>query len=230
MSARPLVVAHRAGNDPASARAAAEAGADLVEADVHMRRGRLELRHPRRLGPVLWHREGVALARAAPQEPGPALAALGPRAEPLLDLKGGPPRLAEAALAAVRAALGERPVTVASRRWALLGRIGPAPGVRRLRSAASAREVRALMALAAAGRLGDGACVRADLLAPEVAAALRRAAPFLGTWPVKDAAEAERLAGLGATALIVDDLALVARLAADEVSSGRGRPGSGSGA
>jgi glycerophosphoryl diester phosphodiesterase len=227
VSARPLVVAHRAGNDPASARAAAEAGADLVEADLHMRGGRLELRHPRRLGPVLWDREGIALARGAARDPGPVLAALGPRAEPLLDLKGGPPRLAEAALAAVRAVLGERPVTIASRRWRLLDRLAGAPGVRRLRSAASPREVRALLALAAAGRLGDGACVRADLLAPEVADALRLAAPFLGTWPVADATEAERLAGLGATALIVEDLALVARLAADGVSSARGSPGAG---
>ncbi len=227
MTGRVLLVAHRAGNDPATARAAAEAGADLVEADVHMRRGRLELRHPRRLGPVLWDREGVALARGAPQGLAPALAAMGPRAEPLLDLKGGPARMAEAALAAARAALGERPVTVASRRWALLDRLEGAPGVRRLRSAASPREVRALMRLAAAGRLGDGACVRADLLTPEVADTLRRAAPFLGTWPVAGAPEARRLTGLGATALIVNDLALVARLASAGVSSGRGRPGSG---
>ena len=227
MTGRVLVVAHRAGNDPATARAAAEAGADLVEADVHMRRGRLELRHPRRLGPVLWDREGVALARGAPQGLAPALAAMGPRAEPLLDLKGGPARMAEAALAAARAALGERPVTVASRRWALLDRLEGAPGVRRLRSAASPREVRALVRLAVAGRLGDGACVRADLLTPEVADMLRRAAPFLGTWPVAAAAEARRLRGLGVTALIVDDLALVARLASAGVSSGRGRPGSG---
>ena len=177
MTGRVLLVAHRAGNDPATARAAAEAGADLVEADVHMRRGRLELRHPRRLGPVLWDREGVALARGAPQGLAPALAAMGPRAEPLLDLKGGPARMAEAALAAARAALGERPLTVASRRWALLDRLEGAPGVRRLRSAASPREVRALMRLAAAGRLGDGACVRADLLTPEVADTLRRGGP-----------------------------------------------------
>ena len=227
MTGRVLVVAHRAGNDPATARAAAEAGADLVEADVHMRRGRLELRHPRRFGPVLWDREGVALARGAPQGLAPALTAMGPRAEPLLDLKVGPARMAEAALAAARAALGERPVTVASRRWALLERLEGAPRVRRLRSAASPREVRALMGLAVAGRLGDGACVRADLLTPEVAEMLRRAAPFLGTWPVAAAAEARRLTGLGATALIVDDLALVARLASAGVSSGRGRPGSG---
>jgi glycerophosphoryl diester phosphodiesterase len=225
VTGRPLLVAHRAGNDPRSARAAAEAGADLVEADVHLRRGRLELRHPRRIGPVLWDREGVGLARGAPQAPEPALAALGPRAEPLLDLKSGPPRLAEAALAAARDALGDRNVTIASRRWDLLERIAGAPAVRIVRSAASRREVERLLRLAGKGRLGDGASVRADLLSPGVAAALREAAPFLATWPVGGAGEAERLAGAGVTALIVDDLALLARLAA--VSAARGRPGPG---
>jgi glycerophosphoryl diester phosphodiesterase len=227
VTARPLLVAHRAGNDPTSARAAAEAGADLVEADVHMRRGRLELRHPRRLGPVLWDREGVALALGAPQPLEPALAALGPRAEPLLDLKSGPRRLAEAALEAARAALGDRPLTIASRRWELLEALAGAPGVRLVRSAASPREVRGLLRLAAAGRLGDGACVRADRLTPPVAAVLGRAAPFLGTWPVAGLEEAERLAGAGATALVVDDLALLARLAAGALSPTRGRPGTG---
>jgi glycerophosphoryl diester phosphodiesterase len=213
VTGRPLLVAHRAGNDPGSARAAAEAGADLVEADVHMRRGRLELRHPRRLGPVLWDREGVALARGTPQALEPVLAALGPRAEPLLDLKSGPPRLAEAALAAVRAALGDRPVTIASRRWELLERVAGAPGVRLLRSAASRREVARLLRLAEAGRLGDGACVRADLLAPPVGAALGGAAPLLMSWPVGDEPQARRLAALGANALLCEDAALVAALA-----------------
>ncbi len=224
MTGRALLVAHRAGNDPRSARAAAQAGADLVEADVHLRRGRLELRHPRRIGPVLWDREGVALVRGAPQGPEPALAALGPTAEPLLDLKGGPPRLAEAALAAARAALGDRPVTIASRRWDLLERVAGAPGVRIVRSAASRREVERLLRLARTGRLGDGAAVRADLLGPGVAAALREAAPFLASWPVGGPDEAERLTGAGVTALIVDDLPLLARLAAP-VSAAPERPG-----
>jgi glycerophosphoryl diester phosphodiesterase len=214
VTGRPLIVAHRAGNDARSARAAADAGADLVEADVHMRGGRLELRHPRRLGPLLWDREGVALASGSPQALAPVLAALGPRAEPLLDLKSGPARMAEAALDQARAALGDRPLTIASRRWELLERLIGAPGVRLVRSAASRREVGCLVRLAAAGRLGDGASVRADLLSPAVAAALREATAFLATWPVRGLAEAGQLTAAGATALIVDDLALLARLAA----------------
>ena len=220
MSGRPLLVAHRAGNDPRRARAAAEAGADLVEADVHMRLGRLELRHPRRLGPVLWDRERVGLTRGPAQRLEPALAALGPAVEPVLDLKSGPPSLADAALAAARAVLGERPVTIASRRWALLERLRGAPGVRLVHSAASGREVARLLRMAAAGRL-DGASVRADLLAPGVAAALREATGLLMTWPVPDARQAERLARAGVTALIVDDLALIARLAGGAVRPAR---------
>ena len=227
MSGRPLLVAHRAGNDPGAARAASAAGADLVEADVHLRRGRLELRHPRRLGPLLWDREGVALARTAPPDAAEALAALGPRSEPMLDLKSGPPRLAEAALAAAREALGGRPVTVSSRRWGLLERLAGEPGVRLLRSAASPREVALLLRLAEAGRLGDGACVRADLLEPGAAARLGAAAPFLGVWPVAGLAQARSLAREGAIALIVDDLALLARLAAGGLRPAAGRPGPG---
>jgi glycerophosphoryl diester phosphodiesterase len=210
VSGRILLVAHRAGNDPRSARAAVDAGADLVEADVHMFRGRLEVRHPRRAGPVLWDREGVALARGPAQALEPVLAALGPSAEPLLDLKGGPPRLAEAALAAARDAIGDRPVTIASRRWALLERLAGAPGVRLVRSAASRREVARLLRLAERGGLGDGAAVRADLLAPPVAAALRGAAPLLMAWPVTDAAGARALVALGVNGLICEDAALVA--------------------
>ena len=210
MSGRILLVAHRAGNDPRSARAAVDAGADLVEADVHMFRGRLELRHPRRAGPALWDREGVALARGPAQSLEPVLAALGPAAEPLLDLKGGPPRLAEAALAAVRAAIGDRPVTIASRRWSLLERLAGAPGVRLVRSAASRRELGRLLRLAERGALGDGAAVRADLLAPPAAAALRRAAPLLMSWPATDEAGARSLVALGVNALICEDAALVA--------------------
>lgn len=222
MSGRPLLVAHRAGNDPARARAAAAAGADLVEADVHMRRGRLELRHPRRLGPLLWDREGLALARGPGRDLEPALAALPPGVEPLLDLKAGPPRLAEGALAAARAALGDRPVTIASRRWGLLERLRGAPGTRLVQSAASARELALLLRQPAAARV-DGAAVRADLLGPGVAAALREAAPLLMTWPVADAREATRLVGEGATALILDDLALIAELARDRVRSAADR-------
>ena len=210
MSAGPLLVAHRV-EDRACAAQAVAAGADLVEIDVHLRRGALEVRHPRRAGPVLWDREGVRLARgpAAPLEP---LLAAGRGAEAMLDLKWGPSGLGPAALAAARRAGRER-LTVSSRRWRLLDRLAGEPGVRLAYSAAGGREL---------GRLrrrdipdGAGVCVRRDLLDAAVVGDLVREHGLVLTWPVRDRADAERLVGWGVGGLICDDLALLAVLAAE---------------
>ena len=55
-----------------AAAAAHAAGADLLEIDVHLRRGALEVRHPRRHGPVLWDREGVRARPGPVRDPRPA--------------------------------------------------------------------------------------------------------------------------------------------------------------
>ena len=66
VTGRALLVAHRAGNDPRSARAAA--GRRRPGGGRRPPAARpAGLRHPRRIGPVLWDREGVALVRGAPQ-------------------------------------------------------------------------------------------------------------------------------------------------------------------
>ena len=62
-----LAIAHRSGNTVAGLRSALDLGVDLVEADVHAYRGRLEVRHLKSMGglPWLWdrgeivHRRGV---------------------------------------------------------------------------------------------------------------------------------------------------------------------------
>ena len=61
---RPFVVAHRAGNDLGTLRRAEALAIPLVEADVHLRRGRIEVRHLKTLGPlpVLWDRWRLAPA------------------------------------------------------------------------------------------------------------------------------------------------------------------------
>ena len=52
----PFLVAHRAGNDLALLRRAEERGITHVEADLHLFRGRLEVRHLKTVGPlpILW--------------------------------------------------------------------------------------------------------------------------------------------------------------------------------
>jgi len=205
----PLLAAHRI-ETPDGAAAAHAAGADLLEIDVHLRRGALEVRHPRRHGPVLWDREGVRRARGPSATLGPLLAALPAGAEPMIDLKGGAPGIAREALAAARAA-GVPRVTLTSRRWRLLDGVAGRDGVRLAYSAAGRRELARLLGRA----LPDGAaaCVRSDLLDAAAVAALRRRHPLVMTWDVADRAHAERLVALGVGGLVLDDPALLAALA-----------------
>lgn len=57
---QPLAIAHRAGNSLVQAHAALGMGADMLETDIWLHDGRIEVRHMHRLGPILWERWGLA--------------------------------------------------------------------------------------------------------------------------------------------------------------------------
>lgn len=59
---KPFASAHRGGNSRRQALAAIEAGADLLEADIWLHTGKLELRHKQTLGilPILWEKWAIA--------------------------------------------------------------------------------------------------------------------------------------------------------------------------
>ena len=92
----PLLIAHRAGNEPERLRAAERGGADVIEADLHLRRGRLELRHLKTVGslPVYWDRWALAPPWRRFDDLGDLLAAAQPETALLLDLKGRDPAVA----------------------------------------------------------------------------------------------------------------------------------------
>jgi len=101
-----LRIAHRAGNSLATLRAALATDVDLVEADVHEYRRRLEIRHRKWLGPtMLWDRGELVRRRTVEV---PRLAALLEAAGPahagrlMLDLKGLHPTLAPAVATGLR--------------------------------------------------------------------------------------------------------------------------------
>src|SRR6188508_3273249 len=89
MAVSPFIVAHRAGNDLARLRRAERVRPGLVEADVHLFRGRLEVRHLKTLGPlgVLWDRWYLAPPGTPRLELHELLAATDTAL--MLDLKGG---------------------------------------------------------------------------------------------------------------------------------------------
>ena len=199
-------VAHRAGNDPDAAWRAAEV-ADLVELDVHWYRGRIEVRHAKRLWGTrrLWEKWYVLPAGGQRRVLADVLAKLAPEVHLLVDLKGWNPRLATA----VRSAIDGRPhTTVASKSWWLLRPFTASPSVRTLRS------VGTRLRLAAARRLPlprgvDGTVVHERLLTREVTAELKARGEVLA-WALTSRERIEQLARWGVSGIIVDDLGLLA--------------------
>jgi glycerophosphoryl diester phosphodiesterase len=209
----PFFVAHRAGNDLALLRAAEELELDLVEADVRLFRGRLEVRHLKTLGPipVLWDRWQLANPFAPRLQLDELLEATGPGTELMLDLKGRSPRLASDVLAALRPTLGSRRVTVCARAWALLEPFEALSRIRTIHSVGNARQLQALLRLGRRRRL-QGISIHERLLNPATVAELRSIADLVMTWPANAAARTRELVAMGVDGLITDRLDLAHEL------------------
>jgi hypothetical protein len=208
---RPFVVAHRAGNRLADLRHAELHGAALVEADVRLYRGRLEVRHLQTVGPlpILWDRWTLAAPWRPRLELDDLLVETSPGTELMLDLKGKRMRVAEKTRAAIAPYLGTRRFTVCARRWELLEPFAGLP-VRRIHSIGSDEELRRFLDRFGAERL-EGVSIHERLLGPESIASLRSIAEVLMTWPVNAPARARELVRLGVDGLITDDVAGLSR-------------------
>lgn len=203
-------IAHRVGNDPLAI--AAWAGqADLIEVDVHLWRGRLEVRHAKRAWPFarLWERRAGLLPRhsAVPDLETVLDVAARTGSALWLDCKGIDPRLFPRLATATDAV---RPLTVSSKSWWLLGpfcrRRGE--GVRVFRSAGNRLELLLARRLPSRLRL-DGLVVHERLLDERLVAELRAGGREIVSWAVADTARAEQLLRWGVRGLILDDRALL---------------------
>lgn len=215
---RPLTIAHRAGNDLALAHTAHEAGADFIEADVWLHRGRLEVRHTKTMPmlPLLWDRWSI--------EPGwcprlllqQLLDGLPAETGLMLDLKGNDPRLAGAVMHALNAQPRTGLVAVCSSNWSHVDAFFGYVGVTPIHSVGKARRVRPLFAHLAShtGHEPATVSIHQRLLDPGTIRALKDAQAQLITWPVNDATRAEELLSSGVDGVISDDINLVRRLVA----------------
>ena len=203
----PFVVAHRAGNDLVGLREAEELGVDLVEVDVRLWRGRLEVRHLKTAGPlpILWDRRRLANPFAPRLELRHVLAEARHGTQLLLDLKGRNPRLAELVLDALPEG---RSVTVCARSRTLLDPFAGREDVRLFQSVGSRRQLRALLRNTVPSLL-DGVSIHERLLDERVMAALRARAATVISWPINSLQRAHELGLLGVHGLISDHPSLL---------------------
>lgn len=206
MTRPPFIVAHRAGNDAPSLRRAEAAGAAVVEADLRLFRGQVEVRHLKSIGPLplFWDEWRLAPPWMRRMQLPWLLRAAAANTRLMLDLKGNDLRLSRLVRAALAEA-GRSGVSVCSRSWRLLEPFGDDPDVQVVHSVGSGRQLRALLERGAA----DGVSIHKRLLDARLVAKLRRMTPVILTWPVVDQAEAERLVGWGIDGLITERYELI---------------------
>jgi glycerophosphoryl diester phosphodiesterase len=205
MVAAPFVVAHRAGNDLGLLRRAEGARPRLIEADVHLYRGRLEVRHLKTLGPLplLWDRWYLVSRRTPRLELAALLAGAGSGTALMLDLKGRDRRLPREVASELARRQSGAAVTVCSRTWRLLEPFHDVPGVRVVHSVGSRRQLRALRRRFAGRRLA-GISIHQRLLDPATVSDLRARAELIVTWPVVTVEEARRLGAWGVDGVITE--------------------------
>jgi glycerophosphoryl diester phosphodiesterase len=214
-----LAIAHRAGNDLAALRSAVDLGVDVLEVDVHVRAGRLEVRHSKHLRPlpVLWDRgaDGLELTRTSvPQlELGAVLDALDGTTAVMLDLKG-PGQVGARVAELVHAAAPAAPVLACSRWWPGLDAFAALPWVRPVLTARTPLELRRLQRRLAGGRRAYGVSLHRSLLTSAVVAGLRAQVEVVMTWGVNDLQALAEVVDVGINGVISDEAEVLRRVLA----------------
>lgn len=217
---RPLVIAHRAGNELEAARHAEALGADLIETDIWHHRGRLELRHVKTMGPVplLWDRWTL--------EPGwrhrlvlsELLAATRATTRLLLDLKGKDTTLAPRIVETIRATQPERQIILCGRSWAQLDPVAADGDVTIVYSVNSDDELRAVWAKLAR-TAHPAVSIHARYLSADLARRFHEARVTVISWPVNDFELARRLFTLGVDGFTTDNLHLLNTIARERAAA-----------
>ncbi len=187
-------------------------GAHAIEADVHMYRGRLEVRHARTVGPlpILVDRWEVRWRRQQRPTLGDLLDNMPAGYVLIVDLKGRSHRLARAVREAVtsRIAQGEH-VMVCARHWPLLDHFTNMGGVTPIYSVGRASQLRRLLR---EHRTDEqfAISIHQRLLAAPVIEELLGRAHLVMSWPINCPHRAAELIDAGVHGLISDEPSRIA--------------------
>jgi glycerophosphoryl diester phosphodiesterase len=211
---RPLVIAHRAGNDLDMARRAFEAGADMVETDVWSYRGRLELRHIKTMGlvPLLWDRWLLEPGWGKRLVLSDLLQALPIEARLFLDLKGDDPSLGRLVVDAIEREQPERKLILCGRNWRQLEEVAENPDVMTFYSVGSDEELAAVWERLS-GRIYPAVSIHCRYLTPEITGQLKALGTTIVTWPINSITSARRLHELNVDGFTSDNMWLISSIA-----------------
>jgi len=205
-----LAVAHRAGNDLETLRAAALLGADVIEADVHLSGGRLEVRHEKSLHPLPWRWDKWQLYPVAEEQLllEHLMDALPPKQTVMLDLKGVG-RVGPEVVRHLHARSPQHPIPVCARWLPSVAPCRAPPWAQVLLSARGRSELLRLRRLLRTGTAPDGVSMHLSLLTPALVAEIKQRVPLVLTWPVDDDASLDRAEHVGVDGVITKDLEIV---------------------
>jgi glycerophosphoryl diester phosphodiesterase len=206
-----VAIAHRAGNNLHHLEQALEAGVDAIECDFWHGRGRLVLRHERKLPgiPLLFDKWfvrwawGVISLRRLLRE-------INFRADLFLDIKSATPRAADAVLDLYQDHDAMMPPTqVSSNQWKLLDRLGAAGTDMRMFYSVGKRDaIDALFRRAERDHPPAGTSIRHTFLTRELVDRLHAARLTVYAWTVNNDHRARELLDWGVDGIISDDVSV----------------------
>ena len=211
---RPVVIAHRGGNDLAALDRAKAIGVDLAELDVWLHRGDLEVRHLKTMGPIplLWDRWRLVPGWIPRLQFEQVVEAAGRDIRLMIDLKSKTLTLSEALIAAFARHLPGAPYAVTARHWPLLAPFEDVPEATLIPSAAYRGELAKL--LPSLGERYQTLSLHRTLVAGELLSELRGRGVATYVWPINSQASLEWALAAGASGITSDDLDLAAAVVA----------------
>lgn len=195
------------------------AGADLIEADVWLHRGNLEVRHLKTLGPIpiLWDRWKLVSGRAPRLYLQDLLDAWPDGVELMVDMKGEAAAFPGALAKALETHHRGKPVTFCGRQWDLLKLLRGFPNARFFPSCGYQEQVVEL--LDQWEDHYDAAVLHASLVTEDNVRAVERLGAMVITWPINTVEALDEVVSAGVSGVICDSLDVVRRLALNRASA-----------
>lgn len=211
---RPLAISHRGGNSLEAAREALGHGADILEADVWPRLGKLEIRHVKSIGPlpIYWEKWYIDSIGGRHVRLAELVAALPSEARLFYDLKGWHLRLGSRVVEAVTDAAGDRPIMLCGRNWRQLEPVRHLPNVHIFYSVGEKEELARVWPMLA-GQDHPAISIHYRLLTGDVIARLQDLGATIIAWTVNDPAIAHTLFDQGVDGFTSDNRQLLADIA-----------------